>query len=667
MNKFEALKEYFGYDRFKPGQETVIDRLLAGGDALCVMPTGAGKSLCYQIPALLLPGVTLVISPLISLMRDQVDTLLGSGVPAAYINSTLGPVQYRSVLEQLAQGRYKLVYVAPERLDAPGFLSALASVPISLLAVDEAHCVSQWGQDFRPSYLKIPDFVASLPHRPVLSAFTATATRQVSADIEQMLTLRDPLRMTTGFDRPNLYFGVLHPENKDQTLLNLLSQRSDRSGIVYCTTRKTVETLCELLNGRGIPATRYHAGLDDGERQQNQEDFLYDRKTVMVATNAFGMGIDKSNVGFVIHYQMPKDVESYYQEAGRAGRDGTEAECILLYSPRDVQTCRYLIEHGNLNPELDSQVQEQLHERELARLRAMAGYAASSDCLRAYILRYFGEKTAAYCGNCSNCKAGFETVDITLEAQKIISCVVKSGQRYGVSMLCDILRGSGNARIAEAGLDRISPFGIMAQTPQTQLRRIFDVLLADGVLRQSDTDRPVILLTPKAAAVVKQGARVEMKRPAAPAHSGKPGLAQHSDEGLYGELKRLRLRLSTRASLPAYAVFSDATLLDMCRRLPRTREEMLGVSGVGRAKLARFGAPFLKCINEYCERDIKPCLHKEGQAAAVGKNRSWDTQEDMQLREEVGRKIPVSRIARAHGRTSTAVINRMRELGLTDE
>mgnify|MGYP004673600561 CR=1 FL=1 len=667
MNKYEALKEYFGYDGFKPGQEAVIDRLLSGGDALCVMPTGAGKSLCYQIPALLLPGVTLVISPLISLMRDQVDALLGSGVPAAYINSTLDAAQYRAVLERLAQGRYKLIYVAPERLDTPGFLSALACVPISLVAVDEAHCVSQWGQDFRPSYLKIPDFVAALPERPAVGAFTATATRQVSEDIERLLALCSPLRMATGYNRPNLYFGVLRPDNKDEALLKLLMERRARSGIVYCTTRKNVETLCDLLNRHGIAATRYHAGLDDGERQRNQEDFLYDRKTVMVATNAFGMGIDKSNVGFVIHYQIPKDLESYYQEAGRAGRDGTAADCILLYSPRDVHTCRYLIEHGNLNPELDEQAQAQLRERELARLKAMTYYATASECLRTYILHYFGEKTAAYCGNCSNCEAGFERVDITLEAQKIISCVVKSGQRYGISMLCDILRGSGNARIAEAGLDRISPYGIMEQTPQPQLRRIFDVLLADGVLRQSDTDHPVILLTPKAAAVVKQGERVEMKLPVTCIRHAETGSLKAADEGLYGELKRLRLRLSTRASLPAYAVFSDATLLDMCRKLPRTREQLLAVSGVGRAKLARFGAPFLKCIREYCEREIMPRAQKKEPVPAGGKNRPWDAREDAQLRQEALQKLPVSHIARAHGRTGMAVIARMQALGLIEK
>ena len=421
MTKLEVLKQYFGHSAFRDGQEQVIDAILDGRDVLCVMPTGAGKSLCYQVPALMSPGVTLVISPLISLMKDQVESLTQSGVPAAFVNSTLTAAQYGQVLWGIRNGVYKLIYVAPERLTAPDFPEVCQALEISNLIVDEAHCVSQWGQNFRPSYLKIAEFAKGLSRRPTVGAFTATATGRVKADMEALLELRNPLCVTTGFDRPNLYFGVEKPKSKQDRLLGLIRSHAGRSGIVYAATRKNVEELCEVLRQNGISATRYHAGLSDSERRQNQDDFIYGRVDVIVATNAFGMGIDKSDVSYVIHYNMPKDIESYYQEAGRAGRDGERAECILLYSPQDVMTNRFLIARSEDNPELTEQERQTLRERDLERLRQMTFYCTTGECLRRSILRYFGENCPSACGNCSNCLADSEMADVTVDAQKILS------------------------------------------------------------------------------------------------------------------------------------------------------------------------------------------------------------------------------------------------------
>ena len=402
-DKLSVLKDYFGHDSFRDGQEQIVDALLDGRDALCIMPTGAGKSMCYQIPALLFDGVTIVVSPLISLMKDQVGSLVQSGVPAAYINSSLSYPQFLRVLSNTEHGKYKIIYVAPERLLTDGFLDTCKKIKISMVAVDEAHCVSQWGQDFRPSYLKIVSFIKSLENRPIVGAFTATATNDVKEDIKKILRLENPFEITTGFDRPNLFFGVIKSSSKDEKLIDLIRERGDRSGIVYCATRKNVESVCELLCDNGFSATRYHAGLDEYERRKNQEDFVFDRKNIMVATNAFGMGIDKSNVTYVIHYNMPKNIESYYQEAGRAGRDGGEADCILLYSPKDVRLNRFMIENSEGNDELTIEENEQIRERDFERLKHMTFYSTTNDCLRGFILRYFGGDKKAYCGKCSNC------------------------------------------------------------------------------------------------------------------------------------------------------------------------------------------------------------------------------------------------------------------------
>ena len=430
MYKHEILKRYFGYDSFRTGQEALVDALLGGRNVLGIMPTGAGKSLCYQIPALMMSGITLVISPLISLMKDQVNALVQQGVSAAYLNRSLTESQYAKALKNAANGRYKIIYVAPERLESVSFMNMCRAVKISMVAVDEAHCVSQWGQDFRPGYLNIRKFITKLHYRPVIGAFTATATEEVKADIIRLLGLNNPIAVTTGFDRPNLYFSVLRPKSKPNELLKLLKERRGKSGIVYCSTRKKVEEVCDMLNARGVSATRYHAGLEDTERIKNQDDFVYDRKQVMVATNAFGMGIDKSNVGFVIHYNMPKNLESYYQEAGRAGRDGTEADCILLYSKSDVMTCRYFIENIEYNPDLTAEQNAAFRQKEEERLKYMTFYCTTSDCLRGFMLRYFGDDYKTSCGKCSNCLTEFDTEDVTVEAQKILSCIIKTGQHY---------------------------------------------------------------------------------------------------------------------------------------------------------------------------------------------------------------------------------------------
>ncbi|MBQ3156073.1 MAG: RecQ family ATP-dependent DNA helicase [Clostridia bacterium] len=406
MDKLQVLRRYFGHDSFRPGQETMVDALLSGRDALGVMPTGAGKSMCYQVPAMLLEGITLVISPLISLMADQVAALKSAGIPAAYLNSSLTPRQMDLALERAAQGAYKIIYVAPERLETASFLRFAQNVKIALLAVDEAHCVSQWGQDFRPVYLRIADFVARLPVRPVMGAFTATATRRVREDIIRHLQLVNPVSVTTGFDRPNLYFEVVRPKDRDRALLEVLQGRQDQSGVIYCATRKAVEELCDRLNGAGFVAARYHAGLTDEERKQNQEDFQYDRVRVMVATNAFGMGIDKSNVRFVIHYHMPRSMEAYYQEAGRAGRDGEPAECILLYSGQDIFTAKWMIQHNPPNEALSAAEQAEVRRLDLQRLQSMIDYCTRDQCLRSCILRYFGERVQEDCGECGYCTGG---------------------------------------------------------------------------------------------------------------------------------------------------------------------------------------------------------------------------------------------------------------------
>ena len=610
MDKHELLQRCFGYGEFRPGQETLIDGILSGRDVFGIMPTGGGKSICYQVPALMLPGITLVVSPLISLMRDQVMALKAAGIPAAFINSTLNGAQMQAVYRNLLAGQYKIVYIAPERLEYAGFGNVAAQLQISFVAVDEAHCISQWGQDFRPSYLRIVNFLNTLPRRPIVGAFTATATKQVREDVERILELQDPVRMVTGFDRENLSFEVIRPDRKDPELLRLLAGKRSKSGIIYCATRKKVESVAQLLKDNGYRATRYHAGLEEEERTANQEDFIHDRQTVMVATNAFGMGIDKSNVSFVIHYNMPKSIEAYYQEAGRAGRDGTEAECILLYNASDVTTAKFLIENSSDNEELDEAERELIRQQDLERLAMMVGYCKTKDCLRGYILDYFGQKHPQNCGNCGNCKGEFEEKNITRQAQMILSCVVrvrdKLGYHVGLTTIVRVLSGSKDKKLLQLGLERLSTYGLMKDTARNQIRSMADHLEGLGYL-QTEQEHQTLRLTAKASQVLYQGQQVTMlvrKEPEeAPAvRPAAAALKLSGDETeLFEVLRELRADLAREANMPAYMVFSNATLQDMARKKPRTMTDFRHVSGVGELKASWYADPFLKTIREFLD------------------------------------------------------------------
>lgn len=609
MDKYEVLRHYFGYTAFRGGQERLIDSSLGGCDVLGIMPTGGGKSLCYQIPALMLSGISIVISPLISLMKDQVMALKNAKIAAAYINSSLTYEQLLRVYENLRRGAYKILYVAPERLEAEGFAALARQLPISMIAVDEAHCISQWGNDFRPSYLKIVDFIRSLPRRPVITAFTATATEQVRCDIESKLQLHSPVRVITGFDRPNLNFEVHQPKKKTTELLALADQWRGKSGIVYCMTRSNVEKICALLQENGFSATRYHAGLDDGERHRNQEDFVYDRKTIMVATNAFGMGIDKSNVSFVIHYNMPMSLEAYYQEAGRAGRDGEPADCILLYSPSDIHTAKTLIQHTEEHDAITEEEREELRRRDYDRLNRMIEYCKTTKCLRGNILDYFGQAHEETCGNCGNCHTVFKQKDITIEAQKILSCVKRVydrlGYSVGIALLVRVLHGSEEKRIISLGLTEISTYGIMKDIPTSEISDMVNYLIDLGYANK-DTTFGAVMLTNKAYAVLRGGQRVMMSYKDIPPKKekgkgkAKPPISMDSSE-LFERLRKLRFAIANEQNVPAYIVFSNATLVDMANKKPTVMWEFMEVSGVGRVKADLYGQRFMAEIKDYVD------------------------------------------------------------------
>ncbi len=611
MDKFQALKHYFGYDSFREGQEQLIDSILEGRDALGIMPTGSGKSLCFQIPALMMEGITLVISPLISLMKDQVTTLNQAGIHAAYLNSSLTASQYYKALAYAREGRYPIIYVAPERLVTEEFLNFALHTKISMVAVDEAHCVSQWGQDFRPSYLKIVDFIEKLPVRPVISAFTATATKEVRDDVIDILMLREPSVVSTGYDRPNLYLGVQSPKDKYATLKNYVECHPTQCGIIYCLTRKLVEEVCDRLQKEGFSVTRYHAGLSDGERRKNQEDFIYDRSQIMVATNAFGMGIDKSNVRFVIHYNMPKNLESYYQEVGRCSRDGEPGECILLYSGQDVVTNQMFIDNNQDNLELDSFTRRIVMERDRERLKKMTYYCFTNECLRDYILRYFGEYGENYCGNCSNCLSQFENVDVTGIAKGLIGCVESCGQRYGTTVIIDTVHGANTVKIRNYRMDGNPYYSGLAKVPVYKLRQVMNHLLLNEYLNVTNDEYSIVKLTGKSKTVLNEEEAIMMKM----AKEQEPALKEKNekktkksraavleltkeDEVLFDKLRTLRLEIARQEKVPPYIVFSDKTLAHMCVVRPKTREEMLSVSGVGEFKFEKYGERFLEDIKQ---------------------------------------------------------------------
>ena len=593
----ELLERYYGYESFRPAQEKPIKSILSGRDTLAIMPTGAGKSLCFQIPALIFSGLTIVISPLISLMKDQVDALNEQGVNATFINSTLTPTEARERKELVISGMVKILYVAPERLDTPFFSSLTEQVPIAMVAVDEAHCISQWGHDFRPSYKEIAPFIARLPTRPVVSAFTATATPEVRDDIVVLLRLSNPVLHVSGFDRPNLYFGVLQDLDRDEFIVEYCHRHRKDSGIIYAATRKDVERLAKLLQKSGIAAGAYHAGMADNDRADTQDGFIYDRLQVVVATNAFGMGIDKSNVRYVLHYNMPKNIEAYYQEAGRAGRDGEPGECLLLFSPGDIAKQKYLINHSTDNQERQ--------EYNLASLRRMTEYCESSGCLRQFILRYFGEAKAPECHNCSNCRTEREEMDVTEDAQKVFSCIYRMGQRFGVSMVADVLKGANNQRVKQLGFDRLSTYGLFRNFRLHDIRRMIDRFVAGGYLAVSGSEYPVLRLRESAVAVLRGQVRVQVLLPKKPskvravqskeAEKVKDTLPARNI-ALFEKLRELRKAIAQRDHLPPYMIFSDATLKDMCTRHPRSLQELRRVKGVGDMKLAKYGDEFLSCL-----------------------------------------------------------------------
>ncbi len=610
MDKYEILRKYFGYDSFRQGQERLIDHILEGRDVLGIMPTGSGKSLCFQVPAFMMKGITLVISPLISLMKDQVSALNQAGLHAAFLNSSLTTSQYYKALSYASQGRYPIIYVAPERLLTDSFLNFALQAEIAMVAVDEAHCISQWGQDFRPSYLKITEFIGLLPRRPVVSAFTATATSQVREDIIRILGLRDPDIVTTGYDRPNLYLEVQTPKDKYAALKNCIDSHPGQCGIVYCLTRKLVEEVCQRLNQDGLSATRYHAGLSDQERQHNQDDFIYDRARIMVATNAFGMGIDKSNVRYVVHYNMPKNLESYFQEIGRAGRDGEPADCLLLYSGQDVVTNQFFIEHNQENEAMDAQTRAVVMERDQERLRKMTFYCFTHDCLRDYILRYFGEYGSNYCGKCANCLTQFEEADVTEAAAALIRCVGTSRQRYGTNVIIDTVRGANTAKIRNYRMDENPCYGTLSRVPVYRLRQIMNHLVLTGYLTVTNDAYAIVKLTEKSREVTEEGCQVMMKMAREPekekTKKKKTADADRAvDNALFERLRALRLQIAREQQVPPYIVFSDKTLAHMCVIRPETKEEMLSVSGVGEFKYEKYGEQFLDCVRTWLKKQEK--------------------------------------------------------------
>ncbi|MHB9941815.1 DNA helicase RecQ [Clostridium sporogenes] len=581
------LKKHFGYNEFRKAQEKVIESILKKEDTVAIMPTGAGKSICYQIPALIFEGVTVVISPLISLMKDQVDSLKEVGIEATYINSSLNNLEIEERIFNAREGLYKLIYIAPERLESDSFVRSLNNLNIALVAVDEAHCVSQWGHDFRPSYTKISNFIRKLSKRPIVTAFTATATETVRHDILNSLELQNPKVFVTGFDRENLSFSVIKGEDKEKFIFDYLENNIGKVGIIYTSTRKEAESLYNKINKKGYKVGVYHAGLNDEERKRTQEDFSFDNIEIIVATNAFGMGIDKSNVRFVIHHNIPKNMEAYYQEAGRAGRDGEESECILLFSPNDIRLQKYFIDESFLSPERKN--------NEYNKLRAMVDYCYTSKCLRSYILEYFGEEPLEEkCNNCSTCNDNREEKDITLEAQKIFSCVYRMKERFGVNMVADVLRGSKNKKLLSLDLDGLSTYGIMEEFTQKDIVALMNKLIADDYMVTTDDKFPVVRLRAKSYDVLKGKETVAIK-------VSKIEKKVKADNELLDRLKQLRKAISQEESVPPFMIFPDATLKELSEYMPTKEEDLLKIKGIGERKAEVYGERFIKSITEYMD------------------------------------------------------------------
>ena len=597
----QLLQTYFGYTSFRPAQEAPVESLLKNEDVVAIMPTGAGKSICFQIPALCKSGLTVVFSPLISLMKDQVDGLVDQNIPAALINSTLTQTEFNKTMYDVRSGNIKLLYIAPERLGSNFFCNVLRSMPISQVIVDEAHCISQWGHDFRPSYRLIGDWLASLPKRPVVGAFTATATKAVENDIKTLLGLDHANVYVTGFDRPNLSFSVVRTPKRMDYVVDYVRRHSHENGIIYCSTRKDVERVYDNLTRAGIQTGYYHAGLSDEMRKDMQNKYAFDQLQVMVATNAFGMGIDKSNVRYVLHYQMPRNMESYYQEAGRAGRDGAPAECILLYSGQDVRVHKYLIEQGHLEP--------QREQVELRKLQSMIDYCFCSTCLRKYMLAYFGDIVPwLECSNCSSCNTKGERVNVTKEAKAIFRAIIATEERYGASMISSIVRGERTDRIARAGLDALSVFGYLSDVGDKEIKGLIQQFVASGYLRSSMGKYPVLSVTAGAEEVlaghkeveeIRQEVIVPSRKTKKSASISRSEVPRSGSGGLFEHLRQHRKQLASQLSVPPYIIFPDTVLIDLANIRPKTLGEFGNIKGVGEAKLKKYGLSFLEAISQY--------------------------------------------------------------------
>ncbi|QAA31597.1 DNA helicase RecQ [Clostridium manihotivorum] len=584
----EILNKYFGYNSFRPGQKEIIDEILKGNDTVAIMPTGGGKSICYQVPAMIIEGLTIVVSPLISLMKDQVDAIRDIGIESAYINSTLSNKEIDEIFETALSGKLKILYVAPERLETSQFLNLVSTIEVGFVAIDEAHCVSQWGHDFRTSYRFIKSFINILNKRPIVAAFTATATSEVREDIAKLLGLQQPKVFISGFDRENIKINIIKGANKKHFILDFIKENLESAGIIYAATRKEVDSIHEYLSSKNISCTRYHAGLSDDERSRNQEDFVYDRYNVMIATNAFGMGIDKPNIRYVIHYNMPKNIEGYYQEIGRAGRDGEESQAILLFSPGDIHTQKYIIDIGTGN--------EIRKVNEYKKLQNMTDLVYSNDCYRKYILNYFGEEYDKKCNKCSNCEVEGELTNKTLDAQKVLSCVYRMKRPYGVTVLIDTLRGSENKKIKDIGFHKLSTYGIMKDYSKDDLKNFINTLVSHRILAYDEGEYPVVRLNERSMSVLRGEEEVWFKE----IQKAKKIV---EDNSLFEILRNLRREIAVEEKVPPYIVFGDATLKEMSSRFPKNLEQLGDISGVGELKLNKYGERFVNTIASYLEEN----------------------------------------------------------------